>query len=811
MYRFLIITLFLFWNLSIHAQFTVEGSIVDAETKEALPFVNITFNNNPQLGTTSDIDGRFKLEHHSNLISVQLSYVGYQNKNISIEISDTPLLLEIKKTDVALEEIVVIAGENPAYRIIRKVVKNRNTHDPERIAAYTYDSYNKMRVYDQHNHPKNVETGHPSKFDLNSKDSTETYSLDFYYTMMEIISKVQYIAPDKRQETIIASKLSGFKDPTFVTAISEIQPISFHTDNFLILDKEYLNPISRGCIKKYEYRLEDTLFQEQDTIYLIRFFPRKNKTFDALKGVLYINTNGYAIQNVLAEPATRQKIHLKIEQQYRFIDHKKWFPTQLSFEVELAPRKVDTFTLEGKRYISNINLNPDLAPKDFGLNKVTITDDAHQKDSTFWIANRPYQLSAKEEKTYQVLDKIGRDLPLDLLMSAFNELEEERIQLGHLSVNYTQIMGFNLHEDFRLGLGLYSSYKWNPYFSVGGYFAYGFKDKEWKYGGSITFRPNPKKDFGFQISYVNDILEPAAIIQNTHSLSKKVLPSQSFTRRNVLDQMDRTYELEISGYFRSFRYLKTRIFGNWSYKIPLYDYRFVYNGESMQTFKFARIGVQFRFAYKEDLVKMGTSNMSLRNRYPVVYLSYTKGIKGFMDGGFDYHKIIGGLETSFFVKGFGRTSCFAQAGWVGGETPYSILFNGRGSYDRWRMFLIKNTFQTMRPNEFLVNSFAYLFIEHNFGNLLFNTATFKPEVKLYQAIGFGWLDHPEQHQDVVVQDLRRGYFESGIMLSNLIRLPMFNFGYFGLGAGAFVRYGPYYIPTNVLDNFAFKIDMTFSF
>jgi hypothetical protein len=40
---------------------------------------------------------------------------------------------------------------------------------------------------------------------------------------------------------------------------------------------------------------------------------------------------------------------------------------------------------------------------------------------------------------------------------------------------------------------------------------------------------------------------------------------------------------------------------------------------------------------------------------------------------------------------------------------------------------------------------------------------------------------------------------------------MFNFGYFGLGAGAFVRYGPYYIPTNVLDNFAFKIDMTFSF
>lgn len=807
MHKFYTFILFLFGNLSIHAQFVLEGSIIDAETREVLPFVNITFNKDPQLGTTSDIDGRFKFEHHSDLVSVQLSYVGYQNKDIALEGSENPLFLEIRKTDVALEEIVVIAGENPAYRIIRKAAKNRSLHDPERIPAYTYDSYNKMRVFDQYNHPRKVEASALGKVE----NSDSTNSIDFYYTMMEIISKMQYIAPDKRQETIIASKVSGFKDPTFVTAISEIQPTSFHKDNFLILDKEYLNPISSGCIKKYEYRLEDTLFQEQDTIFLIRFFPRKNKTFDALKGILYINTNGYAIQNVLAEPATRQKIHLKIEQQYRFIDNKKWFPSQLSFEVEMAPRKVDTFTLEGRRYISNVNLNPDLKPKDFGINKITIADDAHEKDSTFWIENRIYQLSAKEKKTYKVLDKIGKQLPLDLLMAALNELEEERIQLGHLSLNYTQIVGFNLHEQFRLGLGLYSSYKWNPYFSVGGYFAYGFKDKTWKYGGSITFRPAPKKDFGFQISYVNDVLEPAAIIQNTHSLSKKVLPRQSFVRRNVLDQMDRTYELEISGYFRAFRYLRTRVFGNWSYKIPLYDYRFVYNNESMQTFKFARIGVQFRFAYKEDFVKMGSSNMSLRTLYPVLYISYTKGLKGFLDGGFDYHKIIGGLETSFFVKGFGRTSCFAQAGWVGGETPYSILFNGRGSYDRWRMFVVKNTFQTMRPNEFLVNSFAYLFIEHNFGNLLFNTAKFKPEVKLYQAIGFGWLDHPEQHQDIVVQDLRKGYFESGIMLSNLLRLPMFNFGYFGLGAGAFVRYGPYYLPTNVLDNFAFKIDMTVSF
>ena len=56
-----------------------------------------------------------------------------------------------------------------------------------------------------------------------------------------------------------------------------------------------------------------------------------------------------------------------------------------------------------------------------------------------------------------------------------------------------------------------------------------------------------------------------------------------------------------------------------------------------------------------------------------------------------------------------------------------------------------------------------------------------------------------------------GYFETGIMFSNLIRLNVLNIGYFGVGAGAFVRYGAYYLSANIVDNFAFKIDMTFSF
>jgi len=794
----LLLLFLLLGQLPLWAQYSVTGTVVDQSSNVALPFVNIIFNNNSQLGTSSDIDGHFKFDHHAPLEVITLSYVGYQNDTIRINDQPQPLVIPLRKTEISTQEVVVIAGENPAYRIIRKAARNRQKHNPERIKKYTYDSYNKIKVYDEQNAPI-IDTSQV-------KDS-----LNFYYSLIESLSEVKYIAPDKQEEHIVATRFSGFKDPTFMTAITQIQPLNFHRENFLIIDKEFLSPISKNATAKYEYRLEDTLYQGQDSIFLISFFPRKGSTFDALKGSMSINTNGYAIQHVIVEPAQKQKIQIRLQQQYTFLDSSRWFPEQLNFELEMAPRKIATYTIQGKRYIRNVDFEPALSPKDFSTSVVTMAEDATQKDSIYWKKHRFFALTNKEENTYKVIDKVGKKLPLDLIMSAFTELEEERVAIGPIAVNYTQVMEFNLHEQFRLGLGLYTSHKFSKYVTVGGYFAYGFKDKQWKWGASMRLRPWLNRDLNFEISYIDDVIEPAAILQKEHSLSLKVLPRQSFTRRNVLNQMDQTYELDLSVHFRTFRYLQTRIFANWSYKIPLYNYEFLINNEAQQKFKFARLGVQFRFAYKEKDVQIGSYKINAESRFPILYLGYTRGLKGVLDGQFAYDKFLIGLESSFFVKGWGRTNIFLQGGWIRGKVPYPVLFNGRGSFGRWRMFMVRNTFQTMPPNAFLVDKFAYLFIEHNFGSLLFNTKTFKPEVKIYQSFGLGWLEHQQLHQGIPIRDMRLGYFESGLMLSNIIRMNMLNFGWFGLGAGAFVRYGKYFDHNNILNNFAFKIDMSVSF
>ena len=811
MLRLLIAALLFFITIPlVHAQYTISGTIIDQETSIPLAFVSLVFNGNAHLGTTTDIDGTFYFEHSKPLDSIRLSYVGYTSQTIVPAPSHQDLILRLQKTDFALNEVVVVAGENPAYRIIRKVARQRQRHNPERIASYQCDSYQKILVYGKNNAPKKLDN--QTKVDsLPIKKGS-----DFYFGMIEVISTIKQKAPDLYNEYILATKMTGVQQPNFISTICEIQPINFHRENFFLLAREYLNPITHGSIYWYEFRLEDTLYQGVDTIYKISFFPRKGRSFDGLKGVLLINTNGYAIQTVRAQPANTPKISLRIEQQYAFVDNKYWFPQQLNFEVSLSPSKKDTFTVQGKRYLRNIDFDQQFRSKDFNFNRITLAPDAHQRDSSFWQGHRSAALDKREEKTYQFYKKLEKKIGfwfINVVINSLNELEDERFQLGDVSLNYTQLIESNLYEQFRLGLGLYSSYKWCPYVSAGGYFAYGFGDQSWKYGGSLTIRPNPLKDIGFQISYINDVLEPAAILQNTHNLSKRVLPAQSFIRRNMLSQMDRVEEVEISAYTRFAQHFKGRIFANWGHRQPLYDYFYEStNTEApLHTFRLARVGIQFRFSYRERLVQMGSSSLSLINRYPTFYFSYTKSLKGFMDGQFDYHKLLLGMESRVFVKGIGRTSSLLQAGMVVGEAPYSMLFNGRGSYQKNRLFIIDNTFQTMAPNEFVNDQFIYAFVEHDFRNLLLQIGKFKPQLKLYQAIGFGWLNNPDAHHELPLQDMRKGYFESGVVLSDIIRIPLLNIGYFGLGAGVFVRYGPYMHTGRFLDNVVFKLDLNSSF
>ena len=59
---------------------------------------------------------------------------------------------------------------------------------------------------------------------------------------------------------------------------------------------------------KYIFIIEDTLYTEmQDSVFVISYRPKPNTNFDGLEGLLYINSNKWAIQNAIARPDRRDE------------------------------------------------------------------------------------------------------------------------------------------------------------------------------------------------------------------------------------------------------------------------------------------------------------------------------------------------------------------------------------------------------------------------------------------------------------------------------------------------------------------------
>ncbi len=146
-FKYLFFILFCFFTAELKAQTEVYGTVLDAETGEILPFVNVYFAGT-QNGMTTDIKGFFELKSNAALDTLVVSYTGYITERISLKSGEVNEVNIYLRPDVmTLNEVIVRPGENPAFRVMRKVVAKKDQYDPEKIDFYKVESYNKIEGY----------------------------------------------------------------------------------------------------------------------------------------------------------------------------------------------------------------------------------------------------------------------------------------------------------------------------------------------------------------------------------------------------------------------------------------------------------------------------------------------------------------------------------------------------------------------------------------------------------------------------------------------------------------------------------------
>jgi len=771
----------------------ITGKILDAETKEPLAFANFIFNNNQKLYTSSDIDGKFSFASTQELTSLTVTYIGYETQTVKLQ-KDKTITIYLKASADALDEVVIKPGENPANAIIRKVVANKEKNNPENIPTFKYTSYNKV-VYD-------MKTDGATKNDSLNKKMKGKLLKDSPLFMMESVSERKFIAPDNSEEVVIGTKVSGFQNPSFASLATDLQPFSFYKDNIKLFDIQYLNPISKGSLKKYRFKIEDTLYQKKDTVYIISFQPQKDKNIEGLKGTLYINTNNYAVQNVIATPFEKGKIDIKIQQQYTFIDNKYWFPEQLNYALVFPDLKM---VVDGKSYISEVQLNVPLRKKEFALEAVRIDKMATKQDSLFWDRHRIEKLSDPEKVTYRVVDSIGKEHKFDKILTTMEKLTQFKIGIGIFDLDLAKTIVYNKYEGYRLGLGVYTNEKLFENLTLGGFFGYGMKDHDWKYGGEAIYTLSKQNEFKIGAKYQDNLVEAGNYGLN-YSM-QNMLNFRNFQAYLMDNVKQGSFNIEA----RSFRYLKWKVTLTQSETTPRYLYEFHENGQVYTDYRDSNVRIDLRFAFKEKLVTSFNQRLSLGTTYPVLSVSYSKGIKDVMNSDFNYDKIEARLEQSFFTKNFGATKYRLEAGFIDNPLPYGLLFTGEGSYDKQYPYMIPNYFQTMRPYEFLSDRYANLFLSHNFGGLLFKTGKFQPGITLHNNFGWGDLSdkNKNSNQLIAYQTKKKIFMETGIQVDNLVKMNYMNVGYIGIGAGVYYRYGEYELPESK-DNLVYKLSVSYS-
>ncbi|HOI33393.1 MAG TPA: DUF5686 family protein, partial [Bacteroidales bacterium] len=532
--------------------------------------------------------------------------------------------------------------------------------------------------------------------------------------------------------------------------------------------------------------------------------PLRNTNFDGLKGVMNIRSDGWAIQNISAKPDREESgFSIEIQQMYEKIDGRQWFPVQLNTNILLSNAVMSEADRNyplvgvGKSYLREIELNPALVKKQFSEIAIEVAPDATEKDDDFWLRHRIDSLNERTIETYRFMDSLGKANQFDRIAKSFETLLTGKIPFKKLDLNLKELIRFNDFEGIYLGLGLQTNDKFSRKLKLSGFWGYGFGDQTAKYGLKLNTYFNRTQSTGFWVDYHYKAVERGGLA--LFDESENPWSSDNY-RLFYINNMDMSRAAVAGFQFRALRHFNWKIALISEEKAVADLYQFIGNESPENAFRYTKIQLESRFALKEKFMQTTRNLISLGSDYPIVWLRYTQYSDQLLDGGFSGSKIEMKSRYSFFTRYFGTTTVSLLGGMADEFLPATELFNVAGTYRGFALYA-PESFGTMRTNEFLSDRFGALFLTHNFGKLLLRKNKFEPEFAVALNVAFGSLNHPELHQGIGYNTLEHGFYEGGLLIHKLLRLPTIS-----VGLGTFYRFGPYGY-NEAGKNFGFKFSL----
>jgi len=355
---------------------TIEGTIIDAENKQSIPYAVVGLEGTSQ-GAISNAEGKFSLKLTNPKLSsdLKIAHIGYKSTTIHIsQISAGNLTISLKRDIISLQEIV-IRNQDP-QKLVSQILKNANQNYPN-IPARMLGFYREA-------------CSRNNQYYLISEGAVDIY-------------KAAYDATYDQDQVKVLKSRKVYNPEVTDTLVMRLKA---GLSSCLLLDlcknpPEYMKPEN---LDNYDYHLDDITNLNDETVYVVSFAQKQYIKESLFCGKLYISNKNIAlvaadieinpvyVEKTRGDYVFRNKIKVKITPtriryriEYRQLEHRYYLAHvrgDLDFKIK---KKKNLFT-------SNYHVFFELAATDIDTvhSKRIVRKETEDLDGVFSVLHNGY-------------------------------------------------------------------------------------------------------------------------------------------------------------------------------------------------------------------------------------------------------------------------------------------------------------------------------------------------------------------------------------------------------------------------------------
>ena len=762
----------------------VQGRVTDSATGETLPMAHVYYSDRRDEAVETDLEGRYKIAFRRG--TLVFSMIGYDTRAVEVKRAQR-LDVRLREKYADMQEVRVEAKRkrysrknNPAVEMMRRVIAAKDSTDLRSRDYLSYNKYEKMTLAVDEVTEKILQDEHFRRLPyLKEHVDTcpETGKLILPLTMDEKMSRVIYRRTPRQEKTIIEGQRSDgisrlVTSGNILTGMMAdcFTDVDIYQDQVRLLQYPFTSPISSAsALSFYRYYIADTLMVERDKCYRIDFTPNNPQDFGFSGSLFILADSTWRVRRAEIGIPTRSDVNfvreMRVVQDFHALPTGEQVVTNSRMLVRMALTSwLQKLQVERVVHCSGWDFSP-ITDREFAFGGDTRQEAQSQmRDSTFWQQARPEPLTRTEgdmglllsqfyaTRGFKPLLWVGKAFIENYVETSVRPDRPSRVDIGPVN----SMVGTNSVEGFHLRASAQTTAHLHPHLFLRGNVKYGFGDRRWKGMGEMTYSFNRKAYAvheypvrSLSVSYERDISSPSDKFLNTDR--DNVFVALKWAPVRHMNYFER-YGAHIDWEWENGLRLQARLCREWNegagdlFYQPLNGLGVNAYGLSVPTpsdglnlrrITFTELTAGLSFQPGATYVNTKQRRLPTNLDSPVLGLTHTVGIKGFLGGQYNYNFTEASIYKRFWLRSWGKVDATLKGGVQWNKVPFPFLIMPAADMS---YIMQDGTFSLIRNMEFPTDRYASLMLSWDMNGKVFNRIPLLRRLKWreYLAVNALW-------------------------------------------------------------------------